>query len=511
MATPRLTMSKTKEILRQKWLLGRSHRQVAKSLSVSAGVVGSMLSRATKAGLASWAEVEALDDAQLDERLYGRKLEPTRPPPDCAWVHAERSKPGVTLQLLHHEYLEQHPYGYQYTRFCDLYREWLKRRRLSMRQVHRAGEKMFVDFAGMQPTIVDRETGEVTKVQLFVAVLGASSFTYAEAIADQTLPNWIGAHVNALEHFGGSPKVYVPDNLKSAVTRACRYEPTVQRTYEEMARHYGAVVMPARPYKPKDKAKVEVAVQVAERWILAVLRNETFYSLQALNERIWELLEVLNDKTMRTYGASRRELYERLDKPHLLPLASRFVYCEWKRCTVHIDYHVEIEGHYYSVPHELRFDDKNPEARVTASTVEVYSRGKRVAAHARNYKRGTFTTLPEHMPKAHRAQLEWTPRRMICWAEKIGPNTAGLVTVILKERPHPEQGYRSCLGILRLAKKYGEPRLEVACGKSLAVGARSYRHVEGVLKNGLDRVDRDQPESRAPVDHENIRGGDYYH
>ena len=511
MATPRLTMSKTREILRQKWLLRRSHREVAKSLSVSAGVVGSMLARAAKAGVATWVEVEALDDAELDRRLYGRKLEPTRPLPDCAWIHAERSKPGVTLQLLHHEYLEQHPLGYQYTRFCDFYREWLARRRLSMRQVHKAGEKMFVDFAGMQPTIVDPRTGEVTKVELFVAVLGASSYTYAEAVADQTLPNWIRTNVNALEFFGGSPRVYVPDNLKSAVTKACRYEPRIHRTYGEMARHYGAVVIPARPYKPKDKAKVEVAVQVAERWILAAIRNETFSSLEALNERVFELLEVLNNKKMRAYGASRRGLFERLDRPHLLPLASRFAYCEWKRCTVHIDYHVEVEGHFYSVPHELRIDDKHPEARITAATVEVYSRGKRVAAHARSYRRGRFTTVTEHMPKSHRAHLEWTPRRMIAWANKVGPNTTGLVTVILEERPHPEQGYRSCLGIMRLAKKYGDERLEAACGKSLAVGARSYRHVEGVLKNGLDRVDRDQPESRAPVDHENIRGGDYYH
>lgn len=511
MATPRLTMSKTKEILRQKWLLERSHREVARSLSISAGVVGATTARATKAGLTSWPEVDGLDDAALEQRLYNRKPASTRPLPDCAWIHTERSKPGVTLQLLHHEYAEQHHDGYQYTRFCDFYREWLSRRRLSMRQIHKAGEKMFLDFAGMQPSLVNPDTGEVTKVELFAAVLGASSYTYVEAIPDQKLPSWIRAHSNALEFFGGSPRVYVPDNLKSAVTQACRYEPKVQRTYEEMARHYGAVVIPARPYKPKDKSKVEVAVQVAERWILAALRNETFSSLEALNERISELLEVLNNKTMRTYGASRRELFERIDKAHLLPLPSRFVYAQWQRCTVHIDYHVEVERHFYSVPYQLRLDDKHPEARVTATTVEVYSKGRRVASHVRNYQRGGHTTVAEHMPKSHRAQLEWTPTRMIAWAQNMGPNTAALVSVILEERPHPEQGYRSCLGILRLAKKYSEDRLEAACGKSLAVRARSYRHVEGVLKNGLDRVENDQPESRPPVDHENIRGGDYYH
>lgn len=279
MATKRLTMIKTKEILRQKWVLGRSHREVARSVGVSAGVVAATLTRASKAELTEWSQVEPLDDAALEKQLYGRKLESTRPLPDCAYVHAERSRPGVTLQLLHHEYLEAYPYGYQYTRFCDFYRDWLKRRRLSMRQIHKAGEKMFIDFAGQRPKIVNPMTGEVVAVELFVAVLGASSYTYAEAVPSQQGPAWIRAHTNALEYFGGSPRVYVPDNLKSAVTKACRYEPTIQRTYEEMARHYGAAVIPARPYKPKDKAKAEVAVQVAERWILAVIRNETYSSL----------------------------------------------------------------------------------------------------------------------------------------------------------------------------------------------------------------------------------------
>lgn len=329
MATKRLTMSKTKEILRHKWVLGRSHREVARCLDISAGMVGATLARASKAGLSEWSHVAELDDAALEERLYERKLESARPHPDCAYIHAERSKPGVTLQLLHHEYLEANPGGYQYTRFCDLYREWLKRRRLSMHQVHKAGEKLFVDFAGQRPKIIDPKTGEVIEVELFVAVLGASSYTYAEAIANQQAPQWIRAHTNALEYFGGSPRVYVPDNLKSAVTEACRYEPKIQRTYAEMARHYGAAVIPARAYKPKDKAKAEVGVQVAERWMLAVIRNEKFFSLNELNARLAELLEILNDKTMRTYGASRRELFERLDKPQLLPLASRFQYAEW--------------------------------------------------------------------------------------------------------------------------------------------------------------------------------------
>jgi transposase len=296
-----------------------------------------------------------------------------------------------------------------------------------------------------------------------------------------------------------------------ATKRLTMTKTKIQRTYDEMARHYGAVVIPARAYKPKDKAKAEVGVQVAERWLLAVIRNETFYSLDELNERLGELLERLNNKTMRTYGASRRELFERLDKPQLLPLASRFQYAEWFRCTVHIDYHVNVDGHFYSVPHELRRDGKHVEARATALTVEVFANGRRVASHARNRHKGRHTTNPEHMPKSHRAHMEWTPTRMISWAGKIGPNTEALVKAILDERPHPEQGYRSCLGILRLSKQYGDERLEAACGISLSVRARSYRHVAGVLKNGLDRVDRAASEIEVPVVHENIRGGDYYH
>lgn len=511
MATKRLTMRKTKEILRQKWVLGRSHREVARSLGISAGVVGATVARAAKAELSEWSQIAAMDEASLELRLYGRPRQASRPRPDCPYIHAERSRPGVTLQLLHHEYLAANPDGYQYTRFCDFYREWLDKRRLSMRQVHVGGEKMFIDFAGQRPKLVEPTTGEVTEVELFVAVLGASSYTYAEAIPSQESLHWIRAHSNALEFFGGSSRIYVPDNLKSAVTKACRYEPKIQRTYEEMARHHGAVVIPARAYKPKDKAKVEVAVQIAERWLLAAVRNECFASLAELNARLAELLERLNDKTMRTYGASRRELFERLDKPHLLPLASRFEYAEWSRCTVHIDYHVVVDGHYYSVPHGLRSECKHVEARATVATVEIFAKGRRVASHARRRNKGGFTTKPEHMPKAHRAHMEWTPKRMLNWAQKIGPNTEGLVSAILRDRPHPEQGYRSCLGILRLAKKYTDERLEVACGISLQVRARSYRHVEGVLKNGLDRVEKNEPESPPAIDHENIRGPGYYH
>jgi len=518
MTTERLSMRRTREILRQKWVLKKSHREAAASLGVSPGSVGGTLERAAAKSL-TWEQVQGLSDEELERLLYSVRSEggaPPRPLPDPSYIHAERRKPGVTLELLHHEYLEKHPGGYRYTQFCEYYRQWLKRQRVSMRQVHRAGEKMFVDYSGKKPHLVDPKTGEVTDVELFVAVLGASNYTFAEATLTQSSRDWIASHVRALEYFAGVPGAVVPDQLKSGVTESCRYEPGVQRTYEEMARHYGTAVVPARPLKPKDKAKVEVGVRVTQRWILARLRHETFFSLDALNERIAELLEDLNARHMRLYGASRRELFDRLERPALKPLPDqRFVYAEWKIVGIGIDYHVEVDHHFYSVPWELRQQAEKLEARFTGTTVEVFHRGHRVASHARSSFRGQHTTLAEHMPKAHQKHLEWSPSRIVHWAGTVGPNTQALAEAILADRPHPEMGYRSCLGILRLGKQYGETRLEAAAGRALAVGARSYRHVAAILKNGLDRVALEKPKDSAPEQlpllHENLRGRDYYH
>lgn len=515
MAAERWSMRQVKEVLRQKWVLERSHREVAASVGISIGGVSGAVTRATAAGL-DWKQIESLDEVALETRLYGPPegtASSERPMPDPAYIHAERSRPGVTLELLHLEYLETHPGGYRYTQFCEIYRRWTKRRRLSMRQVHRAGEKLFVDYSGKKPTIVDPKTGERTEVELFVAVLGASNYTYAEATRTQQVHDWIGAHARAFEFFGGVPRDVVPDQLKSGVTKACRYEPKIQRTYEELALHYGTTVLPARPAHPKDKAKVEVAVQIAQRWILARLRNRTFFSLDELNEAIAELTEDLNDRIMRTYRASRRELFERLDRPALRPLPEkRFVIGEWKDAKPNIDYHVEYDGHYYSVLHTMR--DETFELRATATTVEIFLRGLRIDSYPRSYERGRHTTKPEHMPKAHQAHAEWSPSRLIGWAKTIGAATATLVEAIMEERRHPEQGYRSCLGILRLSKKYGPERLEAACARAVAVGARSYRHVDAILRNGLDRVAAPTSETSPPVNgatHENVRGRDYYH
>jgi transposase len=515
MATERLSMRSVKEVLRQKWVLKKSHREVARSLGISAGAVGSVMVRVAELEL-SWEAVKELSEEELELRLYGPRPAPgaQRPLPDPVYIHNERKKTGVTLELLHLEYLEQHPDGYRYTQFCEHYRQWCARHRLSMRQVHLGGEKLFVDYSGKKPHLVDPHTGEVKEVELFVAVLGASSYTYAEATATQSGPDWVASHERAFRYMEGVTGAVVPDQLRSGVTVPCRYEPGVQRTYEEMARHYGTVVLPARPGKPRDKAKVEVAVQVAQRWLLARLRNQTFFSLAALNERLAELLEELNNRRMRVYGASRRELFEKLDKPALRPLPSEgFVYGEWKRVRVNIDYHVEVDHHFYSVPHEMVQLREELEARFSAVTVELYRRGERIASHLRSSARGRHTTVAEHMPKAHRAHMEWTPTRMTHWAESIGPRTRELVEAILAERPHPEMGYRSCLGILRLSKRYGNERLEAAAARAVAVRARSYRHVDSILKNGLDRlplVAGDEPAS-PPISHENVRGGDYYH
>ena len=516
MATERLSMRAIREILRQRWVQGQPHRAVALSTGRSVGAVYETLRRAADAGL-DWERVQGLTDDALDAALYRRPAvagaRGARPQPDCVYLHTERRKPGVTLELLHLEYLERHPDGYRYRQFCDIYRRWLGRRRLTMRQVHRGGAKGFVDYAGKKPCLTDPATGERIPVELFVIALGASSYTYAEATATQQLPDWIASHTRAFAFDGGVPRAVVPDQLKSAVTIPCRYEPGIQRTYAELAAHYGTTILPARPAKPRDKAVAEVAVQVAERWIVARLRHETFYTLGALNERIAELLAALNAKPMRHYGsASRRDLFERLERPHLRPLpAESFEYADWLKAGVNVDYHIAVEQHFYSVPHTLVPLHERLDVRLTATAVEVFHRGQRVAAHRRSFERGRHTTLTEHMPKAHQAHAGWRPSRFVDWATTIGPQTAALVTAILADRPHPEQGYRSCLGILRLAKRYDPARLEAACGRALAAGARSYRHVAAILQRGLDRLTPGTPPAAPPVVHENIRGREYYH
>lgn len=506
-------MRKTREILRQKLLLGRTHRAVATSVGLATGSVAKAVARASSAGLTTWSSVEALGEDELERLLYGPPLEERRgsdrPEPDCEWIHRERRRPGVTLDLLHHEYLGQHPNGLQYTAFCERYTKWLARRGLTMRQLHVAGDKMFVDYSGKRPTVMDPQTGEPRAVELFVAVLGASNYTYAEATESQRGPDWIASHVRALRFFGGVPRAIVCDQLKSGVTHACRYEPAVQRTYEELASHYGTTVLPARPHKPRDKAKVEGAVLIVQRWILARIRNEVFTSLAALNERIAELLVELNARRMRRYGKSRRELFEEIERPQLGPMpAAPFEYAVFKKAKVNVDYHVVFDDHFYSVPYQHAHAEVW--VRATSSTVEVLHKGGRVASHVRSRKKGAFTTVVDHMPRSHREQAKWSPGRILHWASTQGTSVLALCEAILSERRHPEHGYRSCLGILRLEKTYSAARLDAACARAHAAGSRSYRSVHSILKAGLDALPLETPSSAAPIAHENVRGPDYY-
>jgi transposase len=513
MATERLAMHQAREILRQKLTLKRSHREVVAALGVSIGTVSNVAGRAAALGL-DWTAIEALDDETLEERLFGPRITARAPRalPDPASLHVELRRPGVTLQLLHLEYLERHPDGYRYTKFCDVYREWLERRAPTMRQVHVAGDKMFVDYAGKKPHYVDRATGEVVEVELFVAVLGASSYTYAEATRTQTIADFTASNARAFAFFGGVTNAIVPDQLKSAVTVASRYEPGIQRTFAELGRHYGTTILPARPGSPRDKAKVEVAVLVAERWILARMRNEEFGSLGALNARIAELCADLNRRLMRHYKASRIELFERIDKPALRPLPEEpFEHAEWIKTRLNIDYHAKVGVHFYSAPFTLVHEDLW--ARVTATTVELFHSRGRVASHLRSDVPGLPTTDPRHMPASHQKHAQWTPTRILGWASTVGPMTVKLSEAILAERRHPEHGYRSCLGLFRLAKRFGNERIEAACGRALAVGARSYRHVESILRHGLDRAPALDiaPRDTPSITHENVRGSGYYH
>jgi len=512
MPAERLSMRTIREVLRLKWEQSLTNRQIAASCRIARSTVREYLERAARAGLA-WPVGDELDDAALERLLFPLAvvLEP-RTLPSMEEVHRELKRPGVTLKLLWLEYKASSPEGYQYTQFCVHYRQWRARLDACLRQDHRAGEKLFVDYAGVTIPVTDPATGQANPAYLFVATLGASNYTFCWASASQSLPDWIDAHVRTFAFFGGVPAICVPDNLKAGVSRACRYEPDLNPAYQEMARHYGTVIIPARAAKPRDKAKVESAVLVVERWIVAALRNCSFFSLAELNRAIAEKLVEFNDRKFQKLDATRRSLFEALDRPALKPLpATPYEYAQWKKARVNIDYHVEFEGHYYSVPYQLV---KEPvELRITGHTVEILFKGRRVASHARSGRRGAHTTESAHMPKAHQRYLQWTPSRILAWAAQTGPQTAALVAAILEARRHPEQGFRSCLGILRLGKRYSPERLEAACARALACRALSYRSVESILKTGLDRqAATDEPSTpKALPLHPNIRGKAYYH
>jgi transposase len=509
----RLSMRKIREVLRLTWEAGLSARQIAESLQLARSTVGECLRRFRESGL-PWPLPSELGDVALEQRLFPppvRGLDRTRPRPDWARVHQELKRKGVTLALLWQEYKLTHPDGYQYSRFCDQYRAWVGRQDVVMRQTHRVGEKLFVDYTGQPAEVIDRTTGEIRLAQVFVAVLGASNYTYAEATWTQQLPDWIGAHVRAFAFFGGVPEVLVPDNLKSGVTKAHRYEPDLNPTYADLAQHYGVAVLPARSRKPRDKAKVEVGVQIVERWILAALRHRQCFSLAELNQAIRTLLLRLNQRPFKKQPDSRQTLFITQEQPALRPLPLiPYEFAEWKKARVHIDYHVEIEGHYYSVPYRLV--RAQVDVRLTARTVECFHQGQRVASHLRSPQRGQHTTVVEHMPVAHREHAEWTPQRLLHWAESIGPATTGVIQTLFERRTYPQHAFRAALGILRLAKGFGTARLEAASQRALRLGACSYKSLDSILKQGLDQQPLPTPTPTAPViDHDNLRGAAYYH
>ena len=434
-----------------------------------------------------------------------------RPEPDWARVHRELSRhKGVTLQLLWLEYCEAHPDGYQYSRFCDRYREWRGRLDVVLRQVYRAGEKAFVDYAGSTVEVTDRRTGEIHEAKVFVGVLAASNYTFVDLTLSRSLPDWTASHVRIFECWGGVPELVVPDNEKAAVRRASRYEPDVNRTYHELAVHYGTAVLPARPRSPQDKAKVEAAVQNVGRWVLAPLRNHRFFSLAEAREAIAPLLATLNERPFQKTEGSRRSLFGNLDRPALKPLpARRYEYAEWRKARVNIDYHIQANGRFYSVPHALA--RREVDVRLSATTVEIFHKHRRVAAHIRRRRKGGYATDPGHMPAAHRAHLEWTPSRLVGWARKIGPGTAAFTKKLLESRPHPEQGYRSCLGLMRLARTYPAERVEAACRRALDIGALSYKSVKSILSTSLDQAGAGEQRSLSlPADHAHVRGPGYY-
>ena len=505
-------MRRIRETLRLHMQAGLSYSEVGRALKISKSAAGKYVSMARAAGV-DWGLAQTLSDEALEARLY-RPAVPRAShqlAPDFAVVHQELKRAGVTLMLLWEEYAGGNPLAYKYTSFCIKYRAFAKSQQRSMRQVHIAGEKLFVDYAGSTVPIVEAATGEISQAQIFVATLGASNYTFACATPRQTTEDWIGAQVLALEFIGGAPRLIVPDQTRSLIKTPDRYDPEPNRTYEEFAKHYGCAVLAARPAHPRDKPKVEGSVLLVQRWILARLRNRCFFSLLDLNRAIAELLLDLNNRPFKKLPGCRRSAFDSIDAPALKPLpAARFAISRCKAAKVNIDYHVEFEGHYYSVPHRLV--GAKVELRITGRLLECFASNQRVASHAVSSVRGGFTTTPEHMPASHRAHLQWTPAKLIAWGQRIGVSTAAVVTWQLEHRPHPEQGYRACLGLLALVRRYSAERLEAACTRAMAIRAPNLRSVTNILKSGLDRQPSLFPSTDSPViEHENVRGPDYYH
>jgi len=510
----KMSMRNIREILRLKFGDARlDHRAIAMAVRISPSTVSDVVLR-FKASELEWPLPEGLSDTLLEQKLYASKrlgVATQKVVPDWQLIHSELARPDVTRALLWTEYKAKNgERGFEYSRFCEGYAQWSSKLNLSMRQVHILGEKCYVDFAGKTVPIVDERTGEVLfEAQIFVGVLGGSSYTFAEAVASQQIPCWIQAHVKMLEFFGGVPQIIVPDNLKSAVTKADYYDPEINPTYNEWAKHYSVAVVPARVRKPKDKAKAEVGVQLVQRWILAALRNQTFYSLDELNEAIAGLLDQLNQKPFKRMPGSRAEAFQR-ERALLRPLPARpYDLGIWSRgVRVPFDYHVKAGDRLYSVPYRLA--GQKVEIRLSASLVEIFHSGQRVASHKRVFGEGPPITDPDHMPSSHRAYAEWTPERIIAWAGEIGGPVAVFCANLMDRRAHPEQGFRSCVGVIQMADKYGASNLAAACSKAIRLRSFNCRTVRSILKNNLQNCPDPAATTFPEPLHENIRGAAYY-
>jgi transposase len=508
-----------RDVLRLHFVSKQSPNAIAQSQGCGRTTVREYIARANKYGLCKWELIEKLSDPELEIKLgfktyaHATWQSDKKTMPEWQTVHRElQANKNVTLALLCREHLENNPSGYQYSQYCEHYRRWSLKLSVVMRQAHKAGEKSFVDYCdGLE--LVDPMTGEVIKTQLFVGCLGASSYTFSEATLTQTLPDWLSSHARMYEFFGGVTEITVPDNLKSAVNKPCFYEPVLNESYRDLARHYKTAIIPAHVRKPKHKAKVEANVLVAQRWILACLRHKILHTIEDLNEAIRPLLEKLNNRKMRELKKSRTELYLELDKPALMALPTvPYEFAEWKTVKVNINYHIQFDEHFYAV--HFSHVHKSLEARATATVVELFLKGERIASHRRSYQKGKYTTPPEYMPESHRAMAKWPPSRMIAWAQSIGPSVGLLVEKILSTSKHPEQRYNSAMGLIRLGKKYGDERVEKASQRALELGSFSYRFVADMLKNNMDKLianpEKNKQMTFPGVEEANTRGAEYY-
>ena len=513
MSAKGVAMRKIKTVLRLHYENKLSQHQIAKSIGLSVGVVNKYINLAQQAKLTWPLEEELTNEIALKKFLLPiqQNISPAIDGLNFPEIHKELKLKGVTLQLLWEEYSQELKNPYSYSNFCLMYRKWRNTQPKSMRQTHKAGDKAFVDYAGQTFDIIDSKTGEIRAAQIFVGILGASNFTYAEATWTQKIPDWVASHKRMFEFFGGVPALIVPDNLKSGICKFCRYDPEINPTYADFIDYYGTAVLPARPSKPKDKPKVENAVLVVERWILARLRKQTFFGLDELNAAIKKLLHELNNRPFKKLPGCRASLFAETDQPVLKPLPKyNYEICEIKFARVQVDYHIELDFHYYSVPYQ--YVGKKITVCFTTTRVECSYQGKKLAIHVRSYEKGKHTTIPEHMPKSHRKYLECNAETLLQWAKNVGISTTKFITSILESKLHPEQGYRSCLGIINLAKRYGKQRLENACQYAWQQGVRTRKSLASILAHNMDlQLQKQDTYNNKSIIHDNLRGKNYHH